>query len=175
MNITDYPITSKFHEIDRVHSSPHSGLDLATPYGTQIKSQDSAIVSVTYDKWLGDAVRLKLENGDIIVYGHLSRVNVVNGQHIEVNQLIGLSGGIPNSNQGKSTAPHVHISQYHNNMLIDPYNYLFHHQNIQNNNSSSFALPMMLILLLFITWKFRRAFVYSIAILLTILTIFIVS
>jgi len=171
--ITDYPLTTKFNEIDRVHPQKHTGLDLAVPYATEILSQDRAIVSVTHDQWLGTAGRLKLENGDVIVYGHLSRVDVAEGQHIKANQLIGLSGGLPNANQGKSTAPHVHVSQYHEGVLINPYDYLFNHQEVESN--SPFLFPVMLILMLFILWKIKKFVVYGFAVAVGLIVIFVVS
>jgi len=177
MAITDYPMTTKFHEIDRVHPQPHSGLDLAVPYNSRIESQDRATVTVTHDDWLGDAVRLKLDNGDIIVYGHLSKVDVGDNQIVNAGDLLGMSGGIPNANQGKSTAPHVHVSQYHEGVLIDPYNYLFHHQQIQSNSSSGSPLvvPVLLILLCVIIYKFKRVFAYGFGICAILAILFIIS
>jgi murein DD-endopeptidase MepM/ murein hydrolase activator NlpD len=175
MAITDYPITSNWKEIDRVHPQPHSGIDFAVPLYNEIRSQDDAIVSVTHDNYLGDAVRLKLENGDIIVYGHLARVDVKNYQYIKKGDLLGLSGGIPNANQGISSGAHIHISQYHNGQLVNPYDYLFHHEQVENNNSSPFLLPVILIILFIILWKFKKYIFYGVAILLLLTIIFISS
>ena len=176
MAITDYPITSGWNEIDNVHKQPHTGIDLATPLYTEIRSKDEAIVTVTHDKYLGDAVRLKLKNGDIIVYGHLAKVEVLNGQLVQAGDLLGLSGGVPNSGQGISTGPHVHVSQYHNGILVDPTNYLFNHDSyIQNNNSSPFLFPIILILLFIVLWKFKKVVFYFTAIILGLFVIFIVS
>jgi len=101
---------------------------------------------------------------------------VYDGQHINENQLIGLTGGDPNLlNQGHTSGAHIHISQYHNGQLVNPHDYLFNHEDIIGNNSSPFIFPIMLIILFIITWKFRRAFAYSIAIILGLFVIFIVS
>jgi len=179
MKITDYPITTHFGEIDRVHSTPHSGLDLACKTGTKIYSQDSGIISLTIDQWLGDTVRLRINDGRIIVYGHLSKINVTHGQQVGVNVCLAETGGaVGSKNSGVTTGEHLHVSEYGYNgtTLIDPTNYLFHHESVQNNNNSSpFLFPIMLILLFIVFWKFKKWVGYTVAILLTLLVIFIVS
>ena len=174
MKITDYPVTTHFKEKDWFHSQSHTGIDLATPTGTKIYAQDSGIVSLTIDSMLGNTVRLKLNNGDIIVYGHLSKFEVENGQYVKQGDLLGLTGGAGGSiNSGRTTGNHVHVSQYHEGVLIDPTNYLFHHE--QQDISSPLIFPLMLILLLIIAYKARRFLFYSLGIFVVLLVIFLVS
>ena len=173
-NITDYRITTNFGEIDWFHSKPHQGIDLATPTGTKIYAKDSGIVSLTIDNLLGNTVRLKLNNGDIIVYGHLSKFEVKNGQYVKQGDLLGLTGGAVGSiNSGRTTGPHVHVSHYHEGVLIDPTNYLFHHE--QQSILSPLIFPIMIILLLFIGYKARKWLFYLLGIFILIGIVFLVS
>ena len=178
MKITDYKITTHFGEIDRVHKQPHSGLDLNCKTGTKIYSRDSGIINLTVDKYLGNTVRLRLDDGRIIVYGHLSKINVTHGQRVGAGEYLADTGGaVGSKNSGVTTGEHLHVSEYSFNgkTLIDPYNYLFNHDILQQDNYSDLLPPIILIILLFIIWKFRKIFACTIAIILTILTIFIAS
>src|SRR5260370_36371378 len=52
-------------------------------------------------------------------YGHLSRIDVVKGQHVQRGQVIGISGMT-----GTATGPHLHFGIYdlhHSQTPIDPY------------------------------------------------------
>ncbi len=173
-NIADYRITTNFGEKDWFHSRPHTGIDLATPTGTKIYAQDSGIVSLTIDNLLGNTVRLKLDNGDIIVYGHLSKFEVQNGQYVKQGDLLGLTGGAVGSiNSGRTTGSHIHISHYHKGTLIDPTNYLFHHE--QQGISSPFIFPVMIILLFIIIFKARKWLFYGLGLFFLIGVVFLVS
>jgi len=177
-SITDFRITTNWHEVDNFHASPHSGLDLACVTGTKIYSQDSGTISLTIDQWLGNTVRLKLDDGRIIVYGHLSKINVTQGQRVGVNELLAETGGAVGSpNSGRTTAEHLHVSEYSfdGTTLIDPTNYLFHHELVAQSNSSPFLVPTMLILLFIIFFKFRKFFIYGFGICAILGIIFIAS
>lgn len=172
MDLNDYPITSNWLEVDNIHSTPHTGIDLATPTGIKIYAKDSGIVSLTIDDLLGNTVRLKLNNGDIIVYGHLSKFEVQNGQFVKAGDLLGLTGGAVGSiNSGRTTGSHVHISHYHEGTLIDPTNYLFHHE--QQGISSPLIFPVMIILLLIIIFKARKWLFYGLGLFLLIGAVFL--
>jgi len=178
MVITDYPITTHFGEIDRVHSKPHSGLDLACKTGTKIYSQDSGTVHLTVDQYLGNTVRLKLDNGVIVVYGHLSKINVTEGQYVDVGTCLAETGGaVGSKNSGLTTGEHLHCSVYNSSgTLIDPYNYLFNHENIEENTTgNSFLFPMILIILLFILWKCKKIVIYGLGIIFLLSIVFIAS
>ena len=179
MAIIDYPITTNFHGKDWFHPNPHTGIDLAVPLFTPIVSQDSGIVSLTTDKWLGNAVRLKLKNGETIVYGHISKYEVYDGQCIDKNQLLALSGGDPKMpNQGRTTGPHVHVTLINSSsQIVSPYNYLFNHDNFyqNNNNSSPFLFSVMLIILFIVLWKCKKVVAYGLGILFLLSIVFIVS
>jgi len=176
MSIIDYRITTHFGEKDWFHSAPHTGIDLATPTGTKIYSQDSGIINITVDQLLGNAVRLKLDNGIVVVYGHLSKINVSDGQYVDVGTCLGETGGAVGSvNSGRTTGEHVHVSVYNSSgTLIDPTDYLFNHSQMPSD-TYSFAFPLMVILILFVTFKLRKFLFYSLGIFFVVGIVFLVS
>ena len=176
MAITDYPITSGWHEIDRVHSSSHSGCDYALPQNTPLEAiLDGIVIGVSTNDILGNNIRFKTPDGKIIVYGHLSQFKVKEGDYIHKNQVIGLSGGMPNTvGGGRSTGPHLHLSVYGSDgILVDPAPFVINQA--QYNNSSPFLFPVMIIILFIIFWKLKKYIFYGIAILLLLGVIFISS
>lgn len=118
-----YQITSKFGQIDNFHPKPHTGVDIATPVGTLTQSITNGIVSkiTTNDQWLGNSVRINGTDGKEWVYGHLSKINVSQGQHINYGDILGLTGGVPGTpGAGHSTGAHIHISALANGQIVDP-------------------------------------------------------
>lgn len=100
-------ITAGFGQTDSVHSTPHTGVDVAVPIGTKLYSPSSGIVSriADYgDTSLGKAVFVKTRSGYQYIYGHLSDVKVRLGDRVHSGELLALSG-----NTGNSTGPHVHF------------------------------------------------------------------
>ena len=175
MDLKNYPITSQFREIDNVHSQPHTGVDIGTKTGTKIYSQDSGVVSITVDQWLGNAVRLKLDNGMVVVYGHLSKIYVSDGQYVGVEECLAETGGaVGSKNSGLTTGEHCHISLYNSSgTLIDPTDYLFHHQEIESG--STLILPIFIIILCMVVWRFKYLLFYGLGIFSLLLLIFIFS
>lgn len=176
MAITDYKITTKFHEKDWFHPQPHSGCDYALPLNTPIEAiSDGVIMGISTNEILGNNIRFKTPHDEIIVYGHLSEFKTKVGDQIHKGDIVGLSGGMPNTiGGGKSTGPHLHISVYTNEgTLVDPIPYVLN--KVENNNSSPFLFPMILIILLVILWKFRKFVFYGIVIFILLIILFIVS
>jgi len=175
MAITDYPITTKFQEKDWFHPNPHSGIDYALPLNTPLEAiSDGMITSISTNDILGNNIRYKTSTDEIIVYGHLSEFKVKEGDYIHKGDIIGLSGGMPGmQGAGHSTGPHLHLSVYSSNgTLMNPIDYM---SQVQNNNSSPFLFPIMLILLFIILWKFKKVIVYSVVVIMGLFVIFIVS
>jgi len=129
-----YNVTATYGSIDQSHLTPHSGIDLAMPVGTDIFSPASGYVHlVDYgDKNIGKGILLKLEDGQQLVLGHLSKFNVRDGQYVNVGQKLAESG-----NTGNSDGAHLHLGliDQHGN-FADPSYYektfqdisTFHHQ-----------------------------------------------
>ena len=86
----------------------YNGVDLGTPVGTPVMAAADGSITVArdsgYNGGYGDYVVINHLNGTQTVYGHLSSVNVSQGQAVVQGQVIGYSG-----NTGKSTGAHLHF------------------------------------------------------------------
>lgn len=97
----------------------HTGIDIPVKLGTPVQAAGSGRVTwAGYGLYRGVedltdpyglAIAIKHDfgyQGETLytVYGHLSRVDVLVGQHVEAGELIGLSG-----ETGKVTGPHLHF------------------------------------------------------------------
>ena len=174
MDLKNYPITSQFGEIDNVHSQLHTGVDFAVNQNTPIIAPADGIVTLTTDKFLGNAVRLKMSNGDIIVYGHCSKFEASNGDYVSKGSLLALSGGDPRlPNQGRSTGSHIHCSYYHDGKLTNPMPFI--NGQIQQDSSSSLVFPIMLILILFLAFRLRKILFYGLGLFVLVGIVFLVS
>ncbi len=114
-----YRITSgfgiRFHPILK-RWRPHHGIDYAAPYGTPVHAVASGrVISAGWRGGYGRAVVIKHRNGYSTLYGHLSRILVRVGQHVEQGQTIGLVGST-----GLSTGPHLHYEVRHYGRRINP-------------------------------------------------------
>lgn len=67
----------------------------------------------------GNYVMIDHGDGTISLYGHLSEVEVADGEHVEQGQLIGKTGST-----GMSTGPHLHFEIRINGATKDPLNYI---------------------------------------------------
>ncbi|MFO0801584.1 MAG: peptidoglycan DD-metalloendopeptidase family protein [Gemmataceae bacterium] len=93
---------------DKNHPHGHGGMDLAAGPGTRVlaaragKVQHSGPAS-GYGHW----VVLRHEDGELSIYGHLSRHHLASvGKHVEPGEVIGLVG---TSSEGHTTGPHLHF------------------------------------------------------------------
>lgn len=130
IKLAGVPITAGFGVVDSLHKTPHTGIDLATPIGTQIMSIGNGLVEKVIDYGslnAGKTVVIQQDNGLRVVYGHLSEFKVKLNQHVEEGQVIALSG-----NSGNSTGPHLHLSVQKAGEYIDPTPYA---QNIFESNN----------------------------------------
>ena len=173
MAITDYPLTSRFNEVDSFHKTPHKGLDIALPLYTPVEALNNAVVVyVGTNDILGNHTRLQLNDGKIIVYGHLAEFKVKEDQMVFKGEVIGLSGGQPGmQGAGKSNGAHLHLTLIENGVPVNPEHYLFDQQDI----SSPLIFPLMIILVLIGIWKAKRFLFYGLGIFAVLLVIFIAS
>jgi len=86
----------------------NNGVDLAAPKGTPILASAEGKVIVSrasgYNGGYGLYVVISHANGTQTLYAHMSKNNVVNGQHVDQGQVIGAVGST-----GRSTGPHIHF------------------------------------------------------------------
>ena len=100
---------------------PHTGIDLAAPYGSPVMAADSGQVIWTGWDWSGLGWAVKINHGHYIatIYGHLARFIVNVGQNVTKGQVIAYEGST-----GASTGPHVHFMVLDNNKWVNPLNYV---------------------------------------------------
>ena len=95
---------------------PHSGLDIAVPVGSYVRSSGAGVVvDVSSDEVYGRYVRLEHDGGFRSLYAHNSWTFVAPGDSVEAGEVIALSG-----NTGRSTAPHLHLEIEQGGERVDP-------------------------------------------------------
>lgn len=94
----------------------HTGLDIAAPTGTTIKSPANGTVIRTGNYFFtGNTVFIDHGQGLITMYCHLNKTHVKAGQQIMQNQKIGTVGMT-----GRVSGPHLHWVVSLNNTKVDP-------------------------------------------------------
>ncbi|MEK7665558.1 MAG: peptidoglycan DD-metalloendopeptidase family protein [Patescibacteria group bacterium] len=120
--LTNYRITVLFHDPTYPfrYLFEHSGLDLAAPAGTPIKSAAPGYVAVARTgRMYGNYVMVIHGNGIATLYAHLSRIDVVVDEFVGRGEVIGLVGST-----GFSTGPHLHFEVRVDGIPVDPFGYL---------------------------------------------------
>ncbi|MFH0412323.1 M23 family metallopeptidase [Corynebacterium sp. L4756] len=85
----------------------HNGIDVANPIGTPIVSvMDGEVISSGPAQGYGNWIRVRHDNGEISVYGHMqaSSLLVGVGERVTAGQQIASIGS-----EGQSTGPHLHF------------------------------------------------------------------
>ena len=94
----------------------HPGLDLAAPYGSAVVARSPGlVVAAGWAGGYGNCVVIDHGSGLQTRYGHLSRIGVRVGQHVEAGALLGAVGST-----GLSTGPHLHYEVRINGAAINP-------------------------------------------------------
>jgi hypothetical protein len=114
-----FQLTGKFGELSPVRDfKPHSGIDLAMPEGTTLRSVADGVVDRVFDGTglIGKGLSVRMPDGTRAIYGHMNEVKAHVGDHVSAGQILGASG-----NTGNSTGPHLHFSLKNpDGSLIDP-------------------------------------------------------
>jgi murein DD-endopeptidase MepM/ murein hydrolase activator NlpD len=98
----------------------HSGVDIEAPYGTPVRAAaDGDATGESMGAGYGRQVVLNHGHGYVTVYGHLSSIAVLPGQHVARGQVIGYVG-----QSGRATGPHLHYEVRVNNTPVNPHKYL---------------------------------------------------
>ena len=100
--------------------SPHTGIDLAAPRGTDLKaSRAGRVESAGWMGGYGYAVIIDHSEGYKTLYGHASKLLVKAGDRVVQGQVIAKVGST-----GNSTGPHLHFEVRVNSKFMDPLKYL---------------------------------------------------
>jgi len=98
----------------------HSGIDITAPYGSKVVATADGVVE--FAGWYGDygkTVIIRHPSGYLTLYGHLSQIDVKEGQKIKAGDVVGRVGST-----GRSTGPHLHYEVIKDNKPIDPSKFL---------------------------------------------------
>ncbi len=98
----------------------HSGIDIDAPMGTPVRAAgDGDVSGANMGAGYGREVVLSHGHDLETVYGHLSAVAVLPGQHITRGEVIGYVGM-----SGRATGPHLHYEVRVHNVPVNPHKYL---------------------------------------------------
>lgn len=98
----------------------HSGVDIDAPYGTPVRAAgDGEVTGADMGAGYGREVTLSHGHDVLTLYGHLSAIAVIPGQHVTRGQVIGYVG-----QSGRATGPHLHYEVRVHNVPVNPYKYL---------------------------------------------------
>jgi len=98
----------------------HSGIDIEAPYGTPVRAAADG-ESTGQNMGAGYGRQIVLDHGHdmLTVYGHLSSIAILPGQHVTRGQVIGYVG-----QSGRATGPHLHYEVRVHNVPVNPHKYL---------------------------------------------------
>ena len=98
----------------------HNGLDIAVAEGTAVIAVKSGkVTEVRTSATYGKLLEYETTDGYTVMYAHLSKVLVQEGEQVKQGQKVAESG-----NTGLSTGPHLHYSLWKGEKLLDPMDYL---------------------------------------------------
>ena len=98
----------------------HPGLDIEAPYGTPVRAAgDGEVTGMNMGAGYGRQVVLDHGHDLLTLYGHLSALAVVPGQHVTRGQVIGYVG-----QSGRATGPHLHYEVRIHRVPVNPHKYL---------------------------------------------------
>jgi murein DD-endopeptidase MepM/ murein hydrolase activator NlpD len=98
----------------------HPGIDIEASYGTPVRaSADGDVSGTTMGAGYGRQIVLDHGHDVLTLYGHLSAIAVVPGEHVARGQVIGYVG-----QSGRATGPHLHYEVRVHNVPVNPHKYL---------------------------------------------------
>jgi len=156
LRINGYPISAGFGAIDKVHTTPHSGVDIAVPEGTPLHAVVDGVITkvdVGGDGAIGRMVRMDCDGSHVdVVYGHMSRISVRPGDRVHAGDILGYSG-----NTGHSTGPHVHVQMIGTDGTdMDPTPFVNHVVHVTPDGAAESAKGIMDHLNGFSDWFLRK-------------------
>ena len=114
----DFRVGPLFGRVGGPHSGGvHSGLDLGASSNTPVRAIiGGKVENAGWQGAAGQAVTIRTKDGKSILYAHLNRIDVKQGDRVSAGQRVGLVGST-----GNSTGPHLHIGVTRKDgSLMDP-------------------------------------------------------
>jgi len=134
-----FRITSLFNQQEGFRAIPHRGLDIAMPEGTKLKAVEEGTIHLADYGSVnsGKTVFIDTAEGHRVIYGHLSRFNVAEGDHVNPGDIIAESG-----NTGHSFGAHLHLGlKDQQNNFINPEQYVNKDGTLLINSNEQPELP----------------------------------
>jgi murein DD-endopeptidase MepM/ murein hydrolase activator NlpD len=111
----------------------HQGVDISAPQGTPVRaSADGIVVFAAWNSGYGRCVLIDHGNNYRTLYGHLSRIDVIEGQEIRQGEELGAVG-----TSGHSTGPHLHYEVRIGSTPVNPYRFLARAATVQRPSERS--------------------------------------
>ncbi|TAL99222.1 MAG: M23 family metallopeptidase [Rhodanobacter sp.] len=105
-------------------SERHTGIDIATPYGTPVHAVAEGMVTFAGVRHgYGNVVEIDHGNGYMTRYAHNSKLDVHPGQRVQVGDVIAQAGS-----SGRSTGSHVHFEVWHDGRVVNPLAFVRNHR-----------------------------------------------
>ena len=105
-------------------SARHTGIDIATPYGTPVHAVAEGMVTYAgVRNGYGNVVEIDHGNGYMTRYAHNSALDVHAGEHVQVGTAIAQAGST-----GRSTGSHVHFEVWYDGHVVNPLAFAKNHR-----------------------------------------------
>lgn len=106
------------------HSARHTGIDIATPFGTPVHAVAEGMVTFAgVRSGYGNVIEIDHGNGYMTRYAHNSALEVHPGQHVQVGDVVAKAGST-----GRSTGSHVHFEVWYDGRVVNPLAFARNHR-----------------------------------------------
>lgn len=97
--------------------SPHRGIDIALPEGTDVMAANDGVVTLSGGNYFYSGNMVVIDHGQNLftLYAHLKSTSVKVGQRVKKGDVIGKVG-----KTGRATGPHLHFGASLNNVRFNP-------------------------------------------------------